>query len=241
MLEESISRTERWVEVELSKEIPAPKVIVEHRQEEDVGPSESIGEKDAETEEVRESIPVEVEEEVEVEPPETMNLPIEGGGGPPPPHPMPPIDPLVRPRGLPIRFFQNLVPRDMPVDLPKFYETRDDDPSRHMERYIERMIFALITNQGYWFVWFSTTLNGETYEWYRDHDVGHFMTWNQLLREFLIDYRPEVDQSTTLRTLVVMRLGRDEGITAYVRRLDSVCSRYVGIMLNEDTLEQFFI
>ena len=62
---------------------------------------------------------------------------------------MPPIDPLVRLKGLPIRVPQNLVPRDMPADLPKFYGMRDDDPSRFMERYIERMIFVLITSQGY--------------------------------------------------------------------------------------------
>ena len=154
---------------------------------------------------------------------------------------MPPIDPLVRPRGLPIRVPQNLVPLDMPTDLPKFYGTRDDDPSRHMERYIERMTIALINDQGYWLVWFPTTLDGEAYEWYRDHDEGHFMTWDQLLREFLTEYRPEVDQSTALRTLAVMRQRWDESITVYIRRFDLVRSRYVGITLNEDTLRHFFI
>ena len=84
-----------------------------------------------------------------------------GGGGPPPPQLVPPIDPLVRPRGLPILIPQNLVANDMSANLPKFYGTRDDDPSRHMERYIERMIFSLITNQGYRLVWFPTTLDGE--------------------------------------------------------------------------------
>ena len=69
----------------------------------------------------------------------------------------------------------------MPVDLPKFFGTNNDDRSRHMERYIECMIFALIINQGYWLVWFPTTLDGEAYEWYRDHDEGHFRTWDQLL------------------------------------------------------------
>ena len=165
VIEKSISRTESWVDVELSKEIPTTEVEIEHRQEEDIGPSESSGEKDTETEVVREEVPVEVEEEVEVEPPVTMNPNGGGGGGPPPPHPVPPIDPLVRPRGLPILVPQNLVPMDMPVDLPEFYGTRDDDPSRHMERYIERMIFALITNQGYWLVcfqphWTEKLMNG---------------------------------------------------------------------------------
>ena len=147
-----ISKMESWVEVELSKEIHAPEVVIEHRQEEDVGPSESIGEKGAETEEFGDGIPIEVEEEVEVQPPVTMNPPNGRGGGPPPPQPMPPIDPLVKPRGLPLLDPHNLVPQDMPAGLPKFSGMRDDNPSRHMERYIERMIIALITNQGYWLV-----------------------------------------------------------------------------------------
>ena len=46
----------------------------------------------------------------------------------------PPIDPLVRPRGLPIVVPQNLPVVDMPSHLPKFYGTKDEDPSRHMER-----------------------------------------------------------------------------------------------------------
>ena len=194
--EKSISKMEGWIEVELGKEVPAPEVALEHRQGEDVGPSESVGEENVETKEIEEENPIEVEEaeEVEVEPPAMMNPPGGGGGGRPPPHggggggplpplPGPPIHPLVRPRGLPIRVPQNLIPLDMRSDLPKFYGTRDDDPSRHMERYIKRMTIALITDEGYWFVWFPTTLDGEAYEWYQDHDAGHFMTWDQLLRE----------------------------------------------------------
>ena len=181
--------------MELGQEIHASEVVIEHRQEEDTGPSGSIGEKDAETEGLREEISIEVEkeEEGEVELTVTMNPLSGGGGGPPPLQPMPPVDPLVKPRGLPIRVPQNLVPLDMPADLPKFYEMRDDNPSRHMERYIERMTFALITNQGYWLVWFPTTLDEEAYEWYRDQDEGHFMMWDQLLREFLTEYRLKID------------------------------------------------
>ena len=76
----------------------------------------------------------------------------------------PPIDPLVRPRGLPIVVPQNLPVVDMPSHLPKFYGTKDEDPSRHMERYIERLASSLVTNPGYWLVWFPTTLEGEAYE-----------------------------------------------------------------------------
>ena len=58
--EKSISRTESWVEVELGKEDHTPEVALEHRQEEEVGPFESVGEKDAETEEIEEESPIEV-------------------------------------------------------------------------------------------------------------------------------------------------------------------------------------
>ena len=39
VLEQSISRMETWVVVEFSKKIHAPGVVIEHRHEEDVGPS----------------------------------------------------------------------------------------------------------------------------------------------------------------------------------------------------------
>ena len=52
---------------------------------------------------------------------------------------------------------------------------------------------------------------------------------------------PEVDQSTALRTLVVMRQGEEESITTYIRQCEVVRSRYVGVALNEETLRQFFI
>ena len=67
------------------------------------------------------------------------------------------------------------------------------------------------------------------------------MTWDQLLRKFLTEYMPEVDQSMTLRTLAVMRQREDESITAYIRRFDLVRFRYVGVALNEETLRHFFI
>ena len=48
----------------------------------------------------------------------TMNS--SGGGGIPPPiHPIPPINPIVRPKGLPIVVPQDLVAVDMPSHLPK--------------------------------------------------------------------------------------------------------------------------
>ena len=74
-----------------------------------------------------------------------------------------------------------------------------------MERFVERVISSLITNQQYWLVWFPTNLDGEAYEWYRDHDEGHFRTWDQLQREFLNEFRPEVGQSMAFRVLITMR------------------------------------
>ena len=136
---------------------------------------------------------------------------------------------------------QNLAAVDMPSHLPKFYGTKDEDPSRHMERYIERLASSLVTNPGYWLVWFPTTLEGEAYEWYRDHAEGHFIGWEQLQREFLNEFRPEVGQSTALRALSSLKQGRKEEILAYIRRFDLVCTRFVGTMLNDDTLKQFFI
>ena len=154
------------------------------------------------------------------------------GGIPPPILPIPPIDPLVRPRGLPIIVPQGLPSLDISSNLPKFYETKDEDPSRHMER----VISSLITNQQYWLVWFPTTLDGEAYEWYRDHYEGHFRTWDQLQLEFLNEFRPEVDQSMAFRVLMTMRQGRDEEISAYIRKFDWVCARWVGDLLNDDIL-----
>src|SRR6202048_2343848 len=146
----------------------------------------------------------------------------------PPIPPVPPIDPLVRPRGLPIVVPQNLAAMDMPSHLPKFYGTKDEDPSRHIERYMERLASSLVTNPGYWLVWFSTILEGEAYECYRDHAEGHFRGWDQLQREFLNEFRPEVGQSTALRALASLKQGREEEISAYIRRFALVCTRFVG-------------
>ena len=72
-----------------------------------------------------------------------------GGGIPPLILPITPIDPLVTPRGLPIIVFQGLPSLDISSNLPKFYGTNDEDPSRHMQRFVERVISLQITNQQY--------------------------------------------------------------------------------------------
>lgn len=76
----------------------------------------------------------------------------------------PPIDPLVRLRRLPIQFPQNLAAMVVPPNLTQFYDTKDEDTSRHMKRYIERLASSLITDPCYCLMWFPTTLEGEAYE-----------------------------------------------------------------------------
>lgn len=151
--------------------------------------------------------------------------------------PWPQIDPLVRPRGLPIVVPGDLAPANIPTNLPRFYGSRDEDPSLHMERYIEVLSSSLVVNPGYYLVWFPTTLQGEAYDWYRDHGEGHFVEWPQLQGEFLNHFRPEVGQSAALRAVAAVRQGRDEDISSYVRRFELVCTRFVGNMLNDDTLK----
>ena len=211
---------------------------VEAQLEKKATPSKLSGETSSETYTLRKGIPIEIDRDRRVDTPLTMD---QGGGGNPPIPPIPPIDPLVRPRGLPIVFPQNLAAVDMPSHLPKFYGTKNEDPSRHMERYIERLASSLVTNPGYWLVWFPTILEDEAYEWYKDHAEGHFIRWEQLQREFLNEFRPEVGQSTALRALSSLKQGREEEISAYIRRFDLVYTRFVGTMLNNDTLKQFFI
>ncbi|XP_073390318.1 uncharacterized protein [Physcomitrium patens] len=154
---------------------------------------------------------------------------------------LPALDPLVRPRGLLVAMPAGLLAATVPGNLPKFYGTKDEDPTLHMERYIEILTTSLIGNEGYYLVWFSETLHGEAYNWYRDHDEGHFTTWSQLQVTFLNHFRPEVGQSTALRALGAVRQQRDEEMANYIRRFDLVCMRYVGGLLNGDTLKQFFI
>ena len=150
---------------------------VEDQLEEEATPSKLIEETPLETKTIREEIPIEIGREVGGNTPVTMAQ--EGGGIPPIP-PIDPIDSLAKPRGLPILVLQNLAAVDMPSHFPKFHGTKDEDPSRHMERYIERLASSLVTNPGYWLVWFPTTLEGEAYEWYRDHAEGHFRGWEQM-------------------------------------------------------------
>ena len=106
----------------------------------------------SETYTFRKHILVGIDREVGEDTPVTMDQ--ERGIDLPPIPPMPPIDPLVRPRGLPFVVPQNLAVVNMPFHLPKFYGTKDEDPSRHIERYIEKLASSLMTNHEYWLVGF---------------------------------------------------------------------------------------
>jgi hypothetical protein len=49
-----------------------------------------------------------------------------------------PIHPLVRPRGLPISVSRDLATFNMLSNISKFWSTKNEDPSRHMEIYIKK-------------------------------------------------------------------------------------------------------
>ncbi|KAH9536061.1 hypothetical protein CY35_17G086200 [Sphagnum magellanicum] len=172
-------------------------------------------------------------------PPPVNNLPPPIVNPPPPPNPI--IDPMMLPRGLPIIIPQGLMPVTVPVNLPKFTRTRNEDPAAHVERFVEVLITSLVTNPNYYLVWFPTTLDDSAYAWYRSHNVGTFASWQELQAAFLRQFRPEVGQQNALMALSNIRQGADEDITSYVRRFRVVCTRFVGQMLTYDTIRHYFI
>ena len=44
-----------------------------------------------------------------------------------------------------------------------------------------------------------------------------------------------------LKALALLNQGREKEILAYIRRFILVCTQFVGTMLNDDILKQFFI
>jgi hypothetical protein len=167
----------------------------------------------------------------------SSGAPTQGGGVPP----GIPMNPLVQPRGLPILVPPGLAIATIPPNLPLFRGTRDEDPSAHVERFIELLTTCLITDNRYFLVWFPTTLKDGAYEWYRNHPANTFVDWDMLQRAFLEEFRPEVGQSAALTALSSFRQGRDEDITSYIRRFELVVTRFVGTLLTDDTLKNFFI
>ena len=152
-----------------------------------------------------------------------------------------PINPLVQPRGLPIVFPEGLASQSVPPNLPVFTGSRDEDPSSHVERFIEILTTSLVSEPGYYLVWFPNTLKGSAYAWYRNHAANTFADWNALQGAFLEEFRPEVGQSAALTALSSIRQGTDEDITSYIRRFEWVVTRFVGTLLDNDTLKHFFL
>lgn len=90
-----------------------------------------------------------------------------------------PIVPFIRLRGLFILVSWNLAVLNMSSNLSNFWDNKNKNSFRHVERCIERLAsFFSITNHSYCLVWFSTTLHNEAYKWYTDHPEVHFTKWN---------------------------------------------------------------
>ena len=152
-----------------------------------------------------------------------------------------PINPLVQPRGLPIVFPVGLASHSVPPNLPVFTGSRDEDPSLHVERFVEILTTSLVSDPGYYLVWFPNTLKDGAYAWYRNHAANTFADWEALQAAFLEEFRPEVGQSAALTALSSIRQGAGEDITAYIRRFEWVVDRFVGTLLDNDTLKHFFL
>jgi hypothetical protein len=160
--------------------------------------------------------------------------------GPPPPV-VPVIDPMMLPRGLPILVPANLPHMAMPVNLPSFAGYPHEDPAFHVERFEEILISNLITRPEYYLIWFPNTLVEGAYAWYRSNATGSFQTWRQLQATFLQQFRPVTGQQQALAALTDIRQGSSEDITSYIRRFRVVCTRYVGTLLNDETIRHYFI
>ena len=152
-----------------------------------------------------------------------------------------PADAMMAPRGLPIMMPPGLAPRPMPVHLPNFSGMAHEDPSNHIERYIEALVTNVIPEETYRLVWFSTTLEGAAYDWYRSHAPDTFADWPSLQTAFLRQFRPETGQQNALVALTGMRQGPTEEISEYIRRFNTVVTRFVGNHLTGETIRYYFI
>lgn len=101
-------------------------------------------------------------------------------------------DAMMALRGLPIVMPLGLALRPMPVHLPKFSGMAYEDPSNHIERYIEVLMTNVIPDETYRLVLFSTTLEGATYDWYRSHALKTFANWPTLQTTFLRQFKPAI-------------------------------------------------
>jgi hypothetical protein len=86
------------------------------------------------------------------------------------------IDSMMLPRGLPIAVPNGLKGVTIPANLVKFAGSPYEDPTTHVERFVEVLIINLVTNHDYYFIWFPSNLVNSTYAWYRSHAKGFFNT-----------------------------------------------------------------
>ena len=103
------------------------------------------------------------------------------------------------------------------------------------------ILASLVTDHGYYLIWFPNTLTGPAYAWYRSHDANFFTTWFQLQTAFLRYFQLEIGQQQALAALQNIRCGQTKDITSYVRRFRTVCTRFVGDLLNDGTIRHYFI
>ena len=74
-----------------------------------------------------------------------------------------PIDPMMRPRGLPIVVPPNLREIPIPTNIPKFSGSRHEDPTAHVERFEEMLVSSLVIDPGHYLIWFPNTLMDSAY------------------------------------------------------------------------------
>ena len=108
--------------------------------------------------------------------PRTLNTNDQGDNMDPPPPPIDEIDPMMRPRGLPIVVPPNLRETPIPTHLPKFSGLPHKDLTAHVERFEELLVSSLVTNPGHYLIWFPNTLMDSAYSWYRSHAPRTFTT-----------------------------------------------------------------
>ncbi len=94
-----------------------------------------------------------------------------------PPDPNIHIDPMMLSKGLPITVPNGLKRVTIATNLFKFTGFPNENPTTHVERFVEVLIISLVTNHDYYLIWFPSTLADSAYAWYRSHVEGSFNTW----------------------------------------------------------------
>ena len=84
--------------------------------------------------------------------PRTLDTDYRGINMDPPAPPIDEIDPMMRPRGLPIVVPPNLREILIPTHLPKFSGSPHEDPTAHVERFEELLVSSLVTNPDHYLI-----------------------------------------------------------------------------------------